>query len=330
MINVVYLSLERVLYVIVRYVMRRLAYKMNVGSRRNSVNLKFRRKGSGLLNTLINKVPFELHIPGYSYCGPGTKLKRRLERGDKGVNLLDEACKKHDIAYSDASELSKRHQADAKLYEEAVKRVKSSDAGLGEKLAASLVAVAMKGKTKMGMGLNKKYHNSVSRSNLKKKGDRQRMRHTGGAMSFIQAMKTAGQALRRIGRKKDTFQNAKIAYDSLKNIGKRIKSPRTRIIRIPKRGGILPLIPIFAALGALGSLGGGAAAIAKAANAAKAAREQLMETKRHNKAMELKEASTSGSGLYVKPYVQGCGISIGSGLYVKPYKSGCGVYSPSF
>jgi len=32
------------------------------------------RKGRGLVNKIINKLPFELHIPGYSYCGPGTNL----------------------------------------------------------------------------------------------------------------------------------------------------------------------------------------------------------------------------------------------------------------
>lgn len=297
---------------------------------RSSVHGKIRRKGSGLLNTIINKLPLELHIPGYNYCGPGTKLKRRLERGDKGVNLLDVACKEHDIAYSDSGELSKRHEADKKLYEEAVKRVKSSDAGLGEKLAASLVAVAMKGKTKLGMGVKNKYRN-VRKRNIKKKRRIGRKKQTGGAMSILQAIKTARKALKRIGRKKGLMENVKIARDSLRNFGgRRIKIPRSRIIPIPKSGGILPLIPIFAALGALGSLGGGAAAIAKAVNAAKAARERLMESKRHNIAMESKSPSdSSGSGLYVKPYTQGCGISIGGGLYVRPYKSGCGVYSPS-
>lgn len=31
-------------------------------------------KGKGLVNSIINKLPFELHLPGYQYCGPGTKL----------------------------------------------------------------------------------------------------------------------------------------------------------------------------------------------------------------------------------------------------------------
>lgn len=37
---------------------------------------KHRKRGKGLVNQLINKLPVELHIPGYSFCGPGTKLKK--------------------------------------------------------------------------------------------------------------------------------------------------------------------------------------------------------------------------------------------------------------
>lgn len=35
----------------------------------------------------------EWHLPGYNYCGPGTKVVTRLVRGDKGINNLDEGCK---------------------------------------------------------------------------------------------------------------------------------------------------------------------------------------------------------------------------------------------
>lgn len=32
--------------------------------------------GSGMLNKIINSLPFEVHLPGYQYCGPGTKLEK--------------------------------------------------------------------------------------------------------------------------------------------------------------------------------------------------------------------------------------------------------------
>ena len=79
----------------------------------------------------------------------------------------------------------------------------------------------------------------------------------------------------------------------------------TRIIKVPKTGGILPLIPIFAGLSALGALSGGAAGIAKAINSAKAARQQLDEAQRHNKTME---SIAMGKGLFLKPYKKGLGL----------------------
>lgn len=256
------------------------------------------RIGRGVINTLIDKLPFELHLPGYNYCGPGTKLDKRLQRGDKGINLLDEACKEHDIAYSLSSDIGNRHEADKKLEQVAVQRLKSKDASFGEKVAASTIAASMKVKTKLGMG--------VKRLN---KGRKKRVNRSGGALSFTKAIKKAREAIARGGPLKSLLQTSRVAYNSLRKGKHKIRQPRHRVIPIPKRGGLLPLIPLFAALGALGSLGGGAAAIAKAVTGAKAAREQLEEAKRHNKAMEEKAV---GSGFYIKPYKKGCGLYLSS------------------
>ena len=49
---------------------------------------------------VLNKIPVEIHIPGYHYYGSGTKLTKRLAEGDPGINPLDSACKEHNIAYS--------------------------------------------------------------------------------------------------------------------------------------------------------------------------------------------------------------------------------------
>lgn len=96
----------------------------------------------------------------------------------------------------------------------------------------------------------------------------------------------------------------KIALKSAKSMEKKIKP--TRIVNVPKTGGILPLIPIFAGLSALGTLSGGAAAIAKAVNSAKSAKQQLEEAQRHNKSMEA--------------------IALGKGMFLRPYKSGFGLF----
>lgn len=54
----------------------------------------------------------------YNYCGPFTRLDKRLARGDKGINELDELCKQHDIAYRDAKgDKKKKWAADKKMIE---------------------------------------------------------------------------------------------------------------------------------------------------------------------------------------------------------------------
>jgi hypothetical protein len=62
-------------------------------------------------------LPFEVHLPGYNYCGPGTKLKQRLARGDKPVNRVDAICQQHDIDYSNSSNSDDIRAADIKMIE---------------------------------------------------------------------------------------------------------------------------------------------------------------------------------------------------------------------
>lgn len=106
------------------------------------------------------------------------------------------------------------------------------------------------------------------------------------------------------GKPKTLGDAIKIALKSAKNINKKIKP--TRIVKIPKTGGILPLIPIFAGLSALGTLSGGAAAIAKTINDARSAKNQLEEAKRHNRRIE--SIAVGGNGIYLRPYKTGLGL----------------------
>jgi hypothetical protein len=234
-------------------------------------------QGGGLLNNIINNLPFELHLPGYQYCGPGTRLQKRLLRGDKGINKLDEACKRHDIAYSQYSKLEDRHKADSELLNMAKQRIKANDASKGEKLASWLVSKAIKTKLKLGAGV-KQFKTIVSKIRSQ---------------------------LRKFKPKNDKAA-IKFAYAAAKKIvSKNTRLRLPRIIPIPKTGGILPLIPIFAGLSAIGSLAGGAAGIAKAVNDYKANKKSLQETERHNRMME---SIALGKGLYIKPYKNGSGL----------------------
>lgn len=260
---------------------------------------KSAKTGSGFINKLIDNLPFELHIPTYRYCGPGTRLSKRLSRGDIGVNPLDEACKEHDIAYSRSKDISSRHEADKVLAEKAYQRFKASDSSVGEKISALGVAGAMKVKTRLGMGMRKKTSSKLKRGRGLRKG----------TISFNNAVQRARRGIQR----SNSNNLIKVAKQALSSIGtKNVSLPKKRIIPIPKSGGFLPfLIPLFAALGAIGSIGGGAAGIVKAVNEAKAAKEKLEEDKRHNTAME---QAAVGKGLYIRPYKRGMG------LYLAPYK----------
>lgn len=113
-------------------------------------------KGSGLINSTINALPLEIHLPGYRFCGPGTKLKARLSRGEEGINPLDEACKEHDIAYSKDKSLESRLRADRVLADKAWSRFKDKDVPFGEKLSAWVVTSAMNAKTKLGGSLTRR------------------------------------------------------------------------------------------------------------------------------------------------------------------------------
>jgi len=101
-------------------------------------------------------------------------LKQRLERGDKGINKLDEACKQHDIAYDKSNNMDVRHAADRELAARAWGRVKSWpwDAGPRERLDALGVAGAMRAKTLLGLGLRKPF----KRQQRKRKGKRSNLR----------------------------------------------------------------------------------------------------------------------------------------------------------
>lgn len=95
-------------------------------------------------------LPFEAHIPGYSYCGPGTKLKERLKRGDKPVNRVDEICKNHDIAYSKSQSSSDIHNADVEMIKE-LDNIKNPT--IRERMGRAIAKTGIKTKMLFGLGL---------------------------------------------------------------------------------------------------------------------------------------------------------------------------------
>lgn len=126
--------------------------------KKQSLGSKTQKGGAGL-NEIINKLPFEAHIPGYNFCGPGTKLDKRLNADDtwkptsKPINQLDRGCYYHDLAYRDnMNDLAARHRADEKLQKVAKDVSNSKSAGFKERAAAKVVQIAMSGKRRFGLG----------------------------------------------------------------------------------------------------------------------------------------------------------------------------------
>lgn len=260
--------------------------------------------GGGLINSVINNLPFEMHLPGYQFCGPGTNLEKRLARGETGINPLDSACRSHDITYSKFKEDGpERFEADKLLASAAWDRVKSFDAGLGERAAALTVTGAMKAKmgiSRIGKGISKR-----NRRSKKKKTSKKRSRKT---KSFASIVKAAKIKLRLCKGKKANCVNGIVstALAAARECNNKSNSPiaQPRIIPIPKTGGLLPIVPAMAALSAIGALAKGVPTIINALGNINDARKKIFG----NAAVPI------GSGLYLKPYRKGYG------LYLQPFK----------
>ena len=62
--------------------------------------------GGSFLNTLVNKLPFEMHLPGHNFTVPETKLYKRLNQDgtpkvwSKPINRVDNTAYHHDLCYS--------------------------------------------------------------------------------------------------------------------------------------------------------------------------------------------------------------------------------------
>ena len=94
---------------------------------------------------LLNKTGIEFHWPGYQYMGPGAHLKKRLARGDPGINRLDRIAKAHDIDYDKAKDLKDKWEADRKMIAKIDKLPGSKS------LTERIVRRIMKTKLRLGM-----------------------------------------------------------------------------------------------------------------------------------------------------------------------------------
>lgn len=92
-----------------------------------------------VLDKVLGSIP-EMHIPGYSYCGPGTKLNERINSGSAPINELDSGCLQHDVDYT--YNTTSRAEADKKLVQLADKVLNNPKASMREKAEAGFVKTA--------------------------------------------------------------------------------------------------------------------------------------------------------------------------------------------
>ena len=68
------------------------------------------------LNTSVNKLPFEMHLPGHNFTCPGTKFYKRLnpngtpKQWSIPINRVDNAAYHHDLCYSKQDDTKTRNE----------------------------------------------------------------------------------------------------------------------------------------------------------------------------------------------------------------------------
>ena len=72
--------------------------------------------GGSFLNTLMNNLPFEMHLPGHYFTDPKTKLYKRLNPDGTPkmwsipINRVDNAAYHHDLCYSKHNDTKTRNE----------------------------------------------------------------------------------------------------------------------------------------------------------------------------------------------------------------------------
>ena len=72
--------------------------------------------GGSFLNTFVNKLPFDMHLPVHNFTGPRTKLYKRLNPDgtpkEWGIPIkrVDNAAYRHDLCYSKHDDTKTRNE----------------------------------------------------------------------------------------------------------------------------------------------------------------------------------------------------------------------------
>jgi hypothetical protein len=130
------------------------------------------KRGAGILNSIINNLPIELHlidqgddgrIRKVSFIGPGTHLDQRLEGYNEKegtytkiltppINKLDRLAMDHDVWYGKYHDTEHRLIGDKVLLDGAIKIYRDPSTPIINKFNSGLVSLIMGYKLKRGAG----------------------------------------------------------------------------------------------------------------------------------------------------------------------------------
>ena len=113
--------------------------------------------GGSFLNTLVNKLSFEMHLPGHIFTGPGTKLYKRLnsdgttKQWSIPINRVDNVAYHHDLCYSKHDDTKTRNEVCDKTMLGELNGIVNPN--LRERIDKSIVGKLIKAKVNFGLGL---------------------------------------------------------------------------------------------------------------------------------------------------------------------------------
>ena len=112
--------------------------------------------GGSVHNTLVNKLTFEMRLPGHNFTGPGTKLYKRLNPDGTPkelsipINEVDNAAYHHDLCYSKYDDTKTRNEVcDKTMLGELNEIMKPT---LRERIDKSIVGKLIKAKINFELG----------------------------------------------------------------------------------------------------------------------------------------------------------------------------------
>ena len=112
--------------------------------------------GESFLNSLVNKLSFEMHLQGNNFTGLGTKLYKRLNSDGTSnewsipINRVDNAAYHHDLCYSKHDDTKTRNEVCDKTMLGELSGIVNPT--LRERIDKSIVEKLIKAKVNFGLG----------------------------------------------------------------------------------------------------------------------------------------------------------------------------------